>query len=33
MFKVFVRRDANRELVADQLALFEALRTRMQPGA
>jgi putative heme utilization carrier protein HutX len=26
MFKVFVRRDANRELLADQLARFEALK-------
>jgi putative heme utilization carrier protein HutX len=28
MFKIFVRRDAARELVADQLARFEALRER-----
>ncbi|MBT9369405.1 heme utilization cystosolic carrier protein HutX [Rhizobium sp. CSW-27] len=28
MFKVFVRRDAARELVAEQLAKFEALRDR-----
>lgn len=27
MFKVFVRRDASRELLADQLARFEALKT------
>jgi putative heme utilization carrier protein HutX len=29
MFKVFVRRDAARELLADQLAHFEALKARM----
>jgi putative heme iron utilization protein len=28
MFKVFVRRDEKRELRTDQLALFEAARTR-----
>lgn len=28
MFKVFVRRDAARELLADQLARFEALKTK-----
>lgn len=28
MFKVFVRRDEKRELIADQLALFEALRAK-----
>lgn len=28
MFKVFVRRDENRELIADQLEKFEALRNR-----
>jgi putative heme utilization carrier protein HutX len=27
MFKVFVRRDASRDLIADQLARFEALKT------
>ncbi len=26
MFKVFVRRDENKELLAEQLAKFEALR-------
>jgi putative heme iron utilization protein len=26
MFKVFVRRDESRELIADQLARFEALK-------
>jgi len=29
MFKVFVRRDAERNLLQDQVALFEALRTRL----
>lgn len=29
MFKVFVRRDDKRELIADQLAQFEALRAKM----
>lgn len=29
MFKVFVRRDEKRELIADQLALFEALRSKV----
>ncbi|MFZ5674955.1 MAG: heme utilization cystosolic carrier protein HutX [Pseudomonadota bacterium] len=29
MFKVFVRRDEKRELIADQLALFEALRAKV----
>jgi putative heme iron utilization protein len=28
MFKVFVKRDAGRELMADQLVKFEALRDR-----
>jgi putative heme iron utilization protein len=28
MFKIFVRRDAARELIPDQVAKFEALRTR-----
>jgi hypothetical protein len=28
MFKVFVRRDASRELIADQVVKFEALKTR-----
>lgn len=31
MFKVFVRRDEKRELLADQLGLFEALRAKMVP--
>lgn len=29
MFKVFVRRDEKRELIADQLAMFEALRAKL----
>lgn len=29
MFKVFVRRDEKRELIADQLALFEGLRAKV----
>ena len=29
MFKVFVRRDETRELIADQLAQFEAMRAKM----
>lgn len=29
MFKVFVRRDEKRELIADQLVLFEALREKV----
>lgn len=29
MFKVFVRRDARRELVPEQLALFDALKARL----
>lgn len=29
MFKVFVRRDAARELIAEQLRLFEALKARL----
>jgi putative heme iron utilization protein len=29
MFKIFVRRDEKRELLADQLAKFEALRARL----
>lgn len=32
MFKVFVRRDANRELIAEQLNKFEALRDRYVPA-
>jgi putative heme iron utilization protein len=28
MFKVFVRRDASRALIAEQVTLFEALKTR-----
>lgn len=28
MFKVFVRRDKQRELLAEQVALFEALRAK-----
>lgn len=31
MFKVFVRRDAKRELDAAQLALFEAMKAKHQP--
>ena len=30
MFKVFVRRDAQRELIGSQVADFEALRTRLE---
>ncbi|MBP1846270.1 putative heme utilization carrier protein HutX [Rhizobium petrolearium] len=32
MFKVFVRRDENRELIAEQLNKFEALRDRYVPA-
>jgi putative heme utilization carrier protein HutX len=32
MFKVFVRRDAARNLLPDQVARFEALRTRLCPA-
>lgn len=32
MFKIFVGRDASRNLRADQLARFDALRTRLLPG-
>ena len=32
MFKVFVRRDEKRELLAEQLAQFEALRVKMVTG-
>ena len=31
MFKMFVGRDANRELDAGQVARFEALRSRFAP--
>jgi hypothetical protein len=32
MFKVFVRRDKQRELLADQVKLFEALRDKLTRG-
>jgi putative heme utilization carrier protein HutX len=32
MFKVFVRRDAERNLLADQVARFDALRKRLGGG-
>ncbi len=33
MFKIFVRRDDQRELIADQVQRFEALRARMAPAS
>ncbi len=32
MFKIFVRRDANRELIPEQVKMFEALRARFTAG-
>ncbi|CAN1723758.1 heme iron utilization protein [Hyphomicrobium sp. 1Nfss2.1] len=32
MFKIFVRRDANRELIPEQVEMFEALRQRYVAG-
>jgi len=32
MFKIFVRRDANRELIPEQVKMFEALRQRYVAG-
>jgi putative heme iron utilization protein len=33
MFKIFVRRDDQRELVADQVLRFNALRARRAPAS
>jgi hypothetical protein len=33
MFKIFVRRDAARELVPEQLQRFDALRVRLREAA
>ncbi len=33
MFKIFVRRDAARELIAEQVAMFEALSDRCRQAA
>ena len=33
MFKIFVRRDDQRELIAEQVLRFDALRARMAPAS